>query len=409
MRYSILTTVLALIVTAPVSADDWPQYLGPTRSGVYTGKPIADRWPADGPRTVWRASVGAGFAGPVVAQGKLYIFHRLGDRNVLDCLDAKSGKEVWRFAYPAVYRDDFGFDNGPRAVPAVADGLVYTHGAEGVLHCVDAQTGELVWRVDTAATYGAGKGFFGRACSPMVEGDLLMLNLGGRGAGIAAFDRKTGKLAWKATDHEASYASPTAVTMHDRRIGFFYTRTGLVALDPVTGRVLDQTRWRPAMNASVNATTPIVAGDLVFVSTSYNTGGLLVRVSPQGKFEQVWAKDGVMSNHYATCVYHDGHLYGYHGRQERGPSVRCVELKTGQVKWSQDDMPAGTVTLAHGKLLILTEDGELIMTSASPKGFAPTGEAQILGRVTRAYPAIADGHFYARDSKRLVCVDLTGP
>lgn len=393
-----LCAAAACLFAALAAAHDWPQFLGPTRNGVYAGQVTAGPWPK-----VWEKAVGQGFAAPAVAEGRLILFHRLGDRETVECLDASSGKRLWIADYPTAYRDDFGFDEGPRATPAIAGNRVYTLGAEGMLQALDFSTGRKLWSVDTRQRFGARKGFFGAACSPLVEGDRVLLNIGGaKGAGVAAFDKETGKVLWTATDDEAGYAAPVAATIGGARQALFFTRNGLVGVEPPTGRIRFQFPWRSRSQASVNAATPLVVEDLVFLSASYGTGAVLLRLR-DGRPERVWSSDEAMSNHYASSVYRDGYLYGFHGRQEEGPSLRCVELKTGRVQWSEDGFGAGTVTLAGASLLILRESGELVLAAASPKQFRTLGRARILPATVRAYPAVAGGYLYARNERTLVC------
>jgi outer membrane protein assembly factor BamB len=409
------TCVLGLFVSGmSVFAHDWPQFLGPQRNGVYTGPRLAASWPAGGPKRVWRKPIGQGFAGPVVAGDRLILFHRVGNEELVEALDARSGNSLWRFAYPTTYRDDFGFDEGPRAVPVVAQHRVYTFGAEGQLHALDLADGKRVWSVDTARRFGVPKGFFGAAGSPLVEDGRVIANIGGRDgakdAGIVAFNAETGAVLWNATNHEASYSSAVSATFGGRKAVLFFTRQGLVALDPATGAVRFQKSWRSRSQASVNAATPLVAGDLIFVSATYETGAALLRVKDDALTE-VWSSDESMSNHYATSVLHNGILYGFHGRQEFNPSFRAVDLNSGQVRWSEDRFRAGTVTLAGDKLVILRETGELVLAEASPQAFRPIARAQILPPTLRGYPAIADGFLYVRNSDTnghdmLVCFDL---
>jgi len=404
-----LLHLFSFLVLIHASASDWPQFLGPTRNGVYAGADLAESWPKEGPPIVWRKKVGQGFSGPAVSGGSMILFHRTGDKEAVECLEAGTGKPLWSFDYPTGYRDDFGFDEGPRATPTIAQGKVFTFGAEGLLHCLDFQTGKKIWSVSTKTEFGASKGFFGMVCSPLVEGNAVLLNIGGaNGAGIVAFDQNTGKLLWKATSDEASYSSPVAATINGLRYAFFFTRAGLAALDPDSGRPRFHFPWRARMSASVNAATPLVVDDLVFVSASYQAGAALLRVK-ENSVEKIWAADDVLSNHYATCVYGDGFLYGFDGRQEHGEHLRCVEFKTGKIRWSEDRVGAGTVTLAGKRLLILTENGELLLAPASPDGFKPVARAQLLPNGVRAYPALAEGHLYARSKDTLLCVDLRPP
>lgn len=396
--------LLALIGAAPLAAEDWPQFLGPDRTGVYRG-PLAESWGAQGPRVVWRKPVGPGFAGPAVVQGRVILFHRVNTEEVVESLDARTGATQWRYAYPTTYRDDFGFDEGPRAVPVVAGGVVYTFGAEGQLHAIDLAKGTRIWSEDTMRRFKVPKGFFGAAGSPLVEDGRVLVNVGGPNAGIVAFDAKTGKVLWTATSDQASYSSAAGATIGGRRLALFLTRAGLVGLDPTAGTVLFQRPWRARIAASVNAATPVVVGDLIFISAEYGPGAGVLRL--QGSMlSELWASDDVLTNHYATSVHHNGFLYGFHGRQEFGQSFRAVELRTGKVRWNEDRFLAGTVALAGDRLVILRERGELVIAPASPDAFKPIARAQVLPAVVRAYPALSDGFLYARNENTLVCLDL---
>lgn len=407
-----LCGILAILfIAGSARAGDWPQILGPERNGrAANGERIAERFAEGEPRIVWRMKVGQGHAGPAVTDGKLIAFHRLGDRETVDCVDALTGDKIWSFDYPTDYRDDFGFDEGPRAVPTIHQERILTYGAAGMLHAIDLNTGKPLWSVDTIEQFGSRKGFFGRACSPLVEGELVIVQVGGiDGAGIVAFDKSSGEVRWKATNHEAGYSSPVAATIGGQRMILALTREGLVAIDPGEGKILFRERFRASMDASVNAATPIVLGDRVFLTASYNVGAAMWRVTPAGASE-VWANDETLSSQYTTPVPHEGFLYGLHGRQDLPPKpmLRCVEVETGKLRWSTPPLAAGSLILADDKLIVLTENGELIIAPATPapEGFRPSARAQILGFNTRALPALSSGRFYARDAKQLVCVDL---
>ena len=403
IAWAVAAALAATVVTQ--AANDWPQYLGPSRNGIYAGPALADTWGANGPKVVWRKQVGQGFAGPAVVGNRVILFHRVGNEEVLESLDAATGNSMWRYAYPTRYRDDFGFDEGPRAVPVVDDGVIYTFGAEGQLHAVDLAKGTRLWSEDTMKRFGVPKGFFGAAGSPLVEGGRVIANVGGDKAGIVAFEAKTGKVLWSATDDDASYSSGVAATIGGHRLGVFLTRDSLVGLDPASGMVQFQRRWRARIAASVNAATPIIVGDEIFVSAQYGPGAGVLRVNGS-QLTDVWTSDDALSNHYATSVFYNGYLYGFHGRQEFGPSFRAVEFQTGTVKWSQEQFRAGSVLLAGDRLLITREGGELVLASASPQAFKPIARAQILQGVVRPYPALADGLLYIRNENTLVCLDL---
>src|SRR6187455_486465 len=201
MRHHPIGLVFAAVIAGVTAqAQDWPQFMGPGRDGVYRGPALSETWPRTGPPVVWRKEVGQGFSGPIVAQGHLILFHRVNDEEVVEALDPKSGSPQWRYAYPTTYQDDFGFDEGPRAVPVAAGTVVYTFGAEGQLSALDLATGDLLWSADTAKVFQVAKGFFGAAGSPLVEAGRVLANVGGKTAGIVAFHGLTGDVLWTSTE-----------------------------------------------------------------------------------------------------------------------------------------------------------------------------------------------------------------
>src|SRR5262245_39335848 len=310
----VLVSIAILFLVAVAHAADWPQFLGPARDSRSPETGLIDSFGDKGPKLLWRHAAGEGFSSPVVAGDKVILFHRVGKEEVVEALDAAKGTPLWRFSYATAYRDSFGKGNGPRATPTVAGKQVFTYGAEGKLHCLDLEKGTRVWERDLTKDYEPRQSFFGIGTSPIVEGDLLLVNVGGREAGIVALQRDSGKEAWKATSQEASYASPVAATIDGVRHVFFFTRDGLVSLDPKNGKVRFSKRWRAKINASVNATSPVVVGNEVFVTASYDTGGLLAKVKADG-IEEVWSNDTSLSSHYSNCVAHEGLLFGFDGRQ----------------------------------------------------------------------------------------------
>ena len=387
-------------------AADWPQFLGPHRDAVSPETGLATSWPEKGPRRLWVKDVGEGYSGPVVAGDRLILFHRQGDQEAVDCLDAGTGERKWRAAYPCDYEDSFGKGNGPRATPLVAGGRVYALGAAGVLQCLDLADGKKLWRRDLVKDYRVPQSFFGVGTSPVLEGGLLLVNVGAKEAGIVAFHKDSGKEAWRATRDGASYSSPVVATLGGRRTAVFFTRQGVVLLDPQDGTVRYQKRWRSRSEASVNAATPVVAGDLLFFSACYETGALLLRVG-KDQVQEVWSGDDSLSCHYNTPVPYRGHLYGIDGRQESGARLRCIELKTGKVLWTKEGFGCASLVLAEGNLLGLTERGDLVLVAATPEGYREKGRAAVFGGLPcRAEVALANGLLYGRDQRKLACWDL---
>ena len=395
------------LMASDVANEDWPQFLGPTRDATYRGKvKLASSWPAQGPPIVWKKSVGEGFGSPVITGEKLLLFHRQGNRMLLDCLHAATGKPIWSAGYDTTFSDEMRKGDGPRSTPAVADGRVIAFGPDGVLWCVELTTGKTQWQIDTRKLYRTPGGFFGRACSPLIEGDLVLLNIGGPAHGVGGFDVKTGDLKWKATGDEAGYASPICATIHSKRIAFFFTRAGLVATDPKAGDLILEHRWRSRQHASVNAATPIVVDDLIFLSSSYQTGATTLQLQGN-QVRTLWAADDVLSSQYANIVHHQGHLFGFDGRNDFGDTkLRCVELKTGKVKWTQEDLAAGPLLLAEDKLIVLLESGQVQLIKASAVQYQKLASAKLLSAPVRANPALSAGRLYLRDESHLLCVDL---
>ena len=389
--------MLALLTALPLLFffHDWPQMLGPQRNGVYSDADVA--WPS---RFAWQKEVGSGFAGPVIAGGKVILFHRRDNREIVEAFEASTGKPVWTFNYPTAYRDDFGFDNGPRSAPTVSGGRVFTFGAEGVLHALDLDTGAMIWRVDVHRQYGSPKGWFGAGCSPLVHDGRLYLNIGSKKAGVGAFDIETGKLIWKATNHEMSYSSPVAASFGI----VFFTREGIVVCDQDSGKVLFEKRWRARANASANAASPLVDGNLLFVTSNYAVGAIVLDFSTSPP-KELWSGDDAISAHYATPVIKDGVLYGLHGPTQTGQQLRAVELRTGNVLWKMlASEHGGSVTLVNDHLMFIRDDGQIFKIRPNPKEVEVLSNFKALEGTIRAFPAVGNGLVCLRNSSTLACL-----
>ena len=387
--------MLALLIFPILFFHDWPQLLGPNRNGIYTDSDVA--WPSS---IAWEKEVGAGFAAPVIVNGKVILFHRKGKKEIVDAWEAATGKTLWTFDYPTNYKDDFGFDDGPRSAPTVADGKVFTFGAEGALHAIDLNTGIKLWRVDVHKQYNVEKGYFGAGCSPLIYDGKLFLNIGSKKAGIGAFDPATGKNIWKATNHEMSYSSPASA-----KFGIiFFTREGIVVADKDTGKIIYEKHWRARAHASANAASPIVDGNLLFISSNYAVGAIVVDFSTSPPTE-LWSGDDAISAHYATPVLKDGFLYGLHGPTQTGQELRAVEMKTGKVAWKMLAGPGGgTVTLLKDHLMFLRDDGQLFKIKPNPEKLEVVGNFKVLDGKIRAFPAIGNGLVCIRNTKVLACL-----
>jgi len=394
-----------LFVVPLLLAADWPQFLGPTRNSQSPQKGLLQRLPARGPEVLWSYKVGQGYAGPAIAQGKCVIFHRVDNEDCLDALDAVTGKRLWRVATRTDYSDPLGKGDGPRAVPTLADGRVFALAANGVLTAVSLDKGEKLWSVDLLAKYDVPASYFGVGTSPLVVGDKVLVNVGGEGAGVVAFDVQTGKEVWKASNDRASYASPVVAKLAGMERAIFFTRNGLLVLDPETGKQHFAMRWRARIDASVNAASPVVIGEYVFLSASYGTGAILLQAKKEG-FEEVWKSDRVLSCHFNTPVVVGEQMYGVQGRQEEGAKLRCIDWKTGKIRWTQDGFGCGSL-IAVGTLLIgMSEGGDLVLWRANAEKYEELSRAKVLNGSVRAHIALANGRLYGRDEQKLVCWNL---
>jgi outer membrane protein assembly factor BamB len=270
---------------------------------------------------------------------------------------------------------------------------------------VHLETGKQSWSVDTMGRYRVPKNFFGAGGSPVVEGGRVIANVGGPDAGIVAFDAKSGRELWTATKDGASYSSGVATTVGGRRLILFLTRAGIAGVEPATGEVILQHPWRSRSASSVNAASPLVVDNRLFVSAEYGPGAGVFQMGER-TLTELWSSNDVLSTHYATSVHRNGILYGYHGRQELGPSLRAVDFGTGKVRWTVDAYRAGSVTLAGDRLVLMRESGELVLADATPDAYRPLASGRILPGTVRALPAIAGGYLYVRNDDTLVCIDL---
>lgn len=386
-------------------AGDWPQFLGPQRNATAQNE-TAISGTAE-PEILWNRKLGSGHAGPVVARGRVIVFHRQNDDMITEALAAGDGKPIWKHSYKTNYRDSFGFDNGPRAVPCIADEKIITHGPEGIVQALDFETGSLLWSYDTVAELDSPQGFFGRACSPLVTDGKVLLNVGGKGGtGLIALDLTTGKLAWQASDHEAGYSSPLLIP-EDNSVCAWFTRNGIVLTQVSDGKMLADESFRADIDASVNAATPVPCGDgrLLF-SAAYDVGAALWQWDKAARaFKNMWKQADVLDCHYTTPVYHAGHVYGLHGRQESGMTLRCVAVASGKVVWEAPDrIQGGTLIVVGDKVFMHTESGELWIFKAAADKFDLLSRSQITRAGHRSHAAFAGGLLYARDAEKMVVV-----
>jgi outer membrane protein assembly factor BamB len=464
-----LAISLTFIASLPCLADDWPHFLGPARNNTSPETGLLDKFPTNGVPILWEKKIGTGYGAPSVRGARLILHHRVGGEEVVESFNATTGKPEWRHTYPSSYTDPYGYNNGPRCSPLLTSNRCYTFGAEGKLLCLDLETGKVVWQRDTARDWNIPEAFFGVGSTPLLESEKLIVMVGGQpNSGVVALDPTTGKtiwenvgrtnwhgvttLGWRAEipyrwtgeEKQASYSSPFAATIHGQRHLFCLMRQGLVSLNPTNGAI-NFSRWFQSFaNDSVNAMVPVVHDDLVLISAAYyRVGAVLLRIKPDGKsFDEVWRipqhpmdardrdpqtgrwKQPVLEIHWNTPVLHDGCLYAFSGRNEPDASFRCVELKTGQLKWSRDEHWAGhpppgskaqppvfgrgSAILAEGKLFALGEGGLLGLFQPNSRQCEEISRWQVpsLHFPCWAAPVLAARKLYLRSEDQLVCLDL---
>ncbi|HEY2413940.1 MAG TPA: PQQ-binding-like beta-propeller repeat protein [Pirellulaceae bacterium] len=395
-----------LLLSAVATAGDWPQILGPNRNGHAEDERLAESWPAAGPKILWRYKLGSGYAGSAVAGDRVIVFHRISNNECVECLSAASGKSLWKTDFPATYRGGIDPDTGPRCVPLIAGTSVFVFGAAGDLHSVQLDTGDKLWSRSLYADYKGDEGYFGAGSTPILVSGQLLVNVGGRGAGIVALDPSNGKTLWQASDEAASYSSPTAAHIggHDKAI--FITRLNCVVADPATGTV---TKLFPfgQRGPTVNAATPLVIGNKLFVTASYGIGAALAPLTDQ-PVKPIWTNDNTLSSQYATPIEHNGYLYGIHGREDQGVAeLRCIEAATGKVQWKKTGFGVAHIIFADNKLLIQKADGHLLLAAADPTKYRELATARVSSEPTRALPALSGGRLFLRSGSgggELICL-----
>jgi outer membrane protein assembly factor BamB len=399
--------VLLFLVTAAPGAD-WPQWRGPNRDGVWPEKDLPDRFPDGGLTPRWRRPIGGGYGGIAATAGRVYVMDRVkapreAERTL--CLDAATGRELWTHEYAVSYgKLDYG--NGPRATPTVHDGRVYTYGALGHLHCLDAATGKPIWSRDTVKDFNGRVPTWGHACSPLIDGDRLVVQVGGQpDACLVALDRKTGREVWRSLGDRPGYSSPVLATVAGRRQLVYWAAEHLSGLEPATGRVLWQVPHTTEYDVTIS--DPVCHKDTLLVS-DYWTGSIAVRLGAEGnKPEVVWQGKKPLSLLMATPLVRDGHAYAL----DRFNGLKCLDIRTGSVKWAQEDVtprgsnPHASFVWAGERALVLNSKGELILARLSPEGYRQLGKAKVIGD-TWAHPGFLDGAVFARNDEEIVCVPL---
>jgi outer membrane protein assembly factor BamB len=402
----------SLNVPARSSTASWSQWRGAERDGVVHQADLRSDWDKRPPKVLWRRPIGRGFSSFALSEGLLYTMDAKDPKNeqVL-CLDADTGNEKWSYVYPS--SSSFGSYEGPRATPAIAQDRVFTFGAQGILLCLEAKPQDnkpkLFWQNDVVTKLGTQAPGWGIASSPLVEGNLVIVQPGSPRGSVVALDVQSGKIVWKALEDPSGYSSPVAATINDVRQIVCCTGRAACGLAAADGRKLWYYPWHTEYDA--NIATPIVMGSYVFISSGYGHGCALLHITGKEdamKAEAVYVRHNkLMRNHHSTCVLKDGYVYGF----DSGPGVlRCLDLRNGEQTWEAREQFKGCPIIADDRLIIMTEEGNLVLADASPK------ECKITAKLPQLFknksvpcwtlPALEAGKLFLRGEQEIICLDV---
>ncbi|HEY2827540.1 MAG TPA: PQQ-binding-like beta-propeller repeat protein [Pirellulales bacterium] len=411
-------------------ADDWPQWRGPHRDGIWRENDVVEKFDAPQLPIQWRAEIGPGYSGPTVAAGRVYITDRLTEPTQVErvhCFDSTTGKPLWSHTYDCPYVG-VGYAAGPRASVTIDEGHAYSLGAMGNLFCFNAFTGEVLWQKDLKSQYNIQMPMWGIAAAPLVDGRRLILNIGGEHACVVALDKITGDEIWKSLDDPVQYSAPIIIQQADKPVLVVWTGAGVVGLNPTTGAEY----WREEMKPKqmpIGIATPVASGDRLFVSSFFD-GSLMLKLTTDSQsgrpaVQRLWRKVGPDEQHtqslhcmIGTPILDGNYVYGVDSYGQ----LRCLDAATGERIWeSQDAVPKARWATIHmvrhdDKVWMFNERGELLIGKLTPNGFEEISRTKVIdpttaqldqrGGVCWSHPAFADRHIFARNDQELVSATL---
>ena len=399
----IWSVIWLVSVALLATAADWPQWRGLNRDGISPETGLLGSWPASGPRLVWKAQgLGEGYSNLAISQGRIFTQGQRGRAQFVIALNKASGRKLWQTPAGKSYRDSHG--SGPRSTPTVDGDRVFALSADGTLVCLETSTGNTVWSLNIVKKFGGRIPGWGVSGSPLVDGNRVIVNPGGRGASIVALDKRNGTVLWRALSDPPGYSSPIAAQVGETRQIIVFTGASAVGLQAETGNAL--WRYRRVSNGTANIATPIFRDGHVFLSSDYGTGCALLKLTSQNgswRPQEVYFNRN-MRNHYSSSVLVGDHLYGF-----SSSVLTAMHWKTGAVAWRDRSVGKGTLAYADGNLYLASEDGVVGLAEATPAGYREKSRFQISrGSVPmRAVPVISGGRLYLRDQDTLYCFDIS--
>lgn len=444
------------------ASHNWSTFLGPSQRGMSEETGLLKAWPKQGPPVLWQKSIGSGYSAPSIDQTHIALHHLVGEEDTISLLNRKDGSEVWSIRYPNNFSDPFGYDSGPRCTPLMTEQFLYTLGAQGKLCCLKRASGEIVWSVDLQSEYNIPKLFFGIGCTPILDGNRLIVLVGGQpNSGVVAFNAQTGKELWAAVGKQTwdgeptgwkrseayewtgeemliSYATPVLATIHNKPMVLCVMRQGLVALNPANGKEYFHYWFRSEKHESVNASCPVVIGSQILLTAAYGVGSVLLEVNAEcNAVKELWKKPELLQAHWSTPIVKGDSIWAFSGRHENGSRLECVSWKTGELLWStigvegplEGFRAASNSTIMHvesgeirpwpyygrgsalwvdQQLIVLGERGTLALLNASATKWEELHRVKVPGVDVPSWtaPVLSNGHLLIRGEKQLVCYDL---
>lgn len=403
MRITVLLLAAVVLSLAPQAwaqtEANWPQWRGPNRDGISKETGLLKQWPTEGPPLVWKATgAGRGYSSFSLANGKLYTMGLRGDREFVIAFDIATGKEAWATAHGSAFRNDRG--DGPRGTPTIDGDRLYALGGNGDLSALDARTGKIVWSKNVLREFGGQNIQWGISESPLVLGNKVLVNAGGRGASIVAFNKTDGSVIWKSQSDEPGYSSGMPLDVNGLTQVVFFTASRALGLDAKDGRLLWEYE-RPANNVA-NVATPIIRANRIFISSDYGTGGGVIEIKPDNKAQEIYFNKD-MKNHHSSSVLVGDYLYGF-----SSSVLTAMKFDTGEVAWKDRSVGKGSLVYADGNLYCFSENGVVGLVEATPTGYKEKGRFRIQqdSLPTWAHPVVAGGRLYLRDQDTIYAYDV---